>query len=498
MLRVPTAVELEAERARRSFALFVRLAWHLIEPATPFLEGFHVDAITEYVEAVMRGEIRRLIINIPPRFGKSSLMSVLFPAWVWISAPATRWLFASYAQDLASRDSRRCRDLIESPWYRERWGHVFQLSDDANRANRFENDKTGVRLATSVGGSATGEGGDFIVIDDAHKADEGDSVLARNGVIDWFGSTITTRLNNPATGAIIIIGQRLHERDLHGHLLQQGGWDHLCLPMEYEPAHPFRSPDDPRTQEGELLWPARIGPTEVAELKLGLGSYGAAGQLQQRPAPAGGGIFKRQWWRYYGELKALPRLYELLQSWDLAFEAGEENDFVVGQLWGSSGANKYLLRQTRQKLSFSDTVEAIRAMTAWADQTFPRHRGHAKLVERKANGPAVIDGLRDEIPSLIPVNPQGTKTSRAHALSPQVEAGNIWLPGAPNDTNTGPDRLLTPAWVEAFIQEFESVPRGANDDQVDAATQAIKRLTGSGGRLRILSSNPPPRGGLRG
>jgi predicted phage terminase large subunit-like protein len=497
-MRIPTAAEIEAERARRSLPLFVRLAWSLIEPGTPFLEGFHIDAICEYLEAVVRGEIHKLIINIPPRCGKSSFVSVLFPAWVWTFAPETRWLFASYAQDLASRDSRRCRGIIESPWYKERWGHVYQLAQDANLKHRFENDRTGVRLAAGLAGGITGEGADYIVIDDAHKAEEAQSAAARTAVIEWFSSTISTRRNDPANGAIVIIGQRLHERDLHGHLLQQGGWDHLCLPMEYEPAHQFAWPRDPRTKAGELLWPARFGAEAVEELKRDLLTYGTAGQLQQRPAPAGGGYFKRCWWRYYPDLDALPRPEQLLQSWDLSYDAGQESDYVVGQLWAANGSNKYLIRQRREQMSFPETLAAVREMTDWANQTFPRYRGHAILVERAANGPALIASLRDEIPSLIPIVARDSKTSRAHTISAQVEAGNIWLPGAPNETNTGYDRTLTPAWVEAFIQEFESFPRAAHDDQVDAASQAVQRLTGSGARLRVLTSNPPHRGGLRG
>jgi len=255
--------------------------------------------------------------------------------------------------------------------------------------------------------------------------------------------------------------------------------------MEYEPAHPFLWPDDPRTQPGELLWPGRFGPAEVEELKRDLGSYGAAGQLQQRPAPAGGGIFKRSWWRYYDPSR-LPRFDEVAQSWDLAFEGGQESDYVVGQLWGVQGANKYLLRQTRDRLSFTDTVAAVFEMTAWAGQALRNHVGHAVYIEQAANGSALISLLRDKIPGLIPVIPTDSKISRAHLISAQVEAGNILLPGVTNETNTGPDRTLTPAWVLSLIDEFESFPNGANDDQVDAATQAIHRISRPGPRIRVL------------
>ena len=289
MLTIPTRAEIEAEQCRRSFGLFVRYAWPLVEPANPFVDGYHVEAITERLEGVVRGEIRKLLINLPPRCGKSTLLSVLFPAWIWTLTPETRFLFASYAEPLATRDSRRCRAVIESAWYRERFGHLFQLSSDANLQHRFENDHTGVRLATSVGGSATGEGGDFIIIDDPHKAEESHSSGAREREIEWYGSTIATRRNNPATGSIIVIGQRIHERDLHGHLIAQGDWVSLVPADGIRATHPFLWPDDPRTQPGELLWPGRFGRGEVEELKRDLGSSrrrDSYNSVPRRPAAA--------------------------------------------------------------------------------------------------------------------------------------------------------------------------------------------------------------------
>jgi hypothetical protein len=201
-----------------------------------------------------------------------------------------------------------------------RWGGQVRLSGDQNAKDRFENERSGGRIATGVGGAKTGEGGDIVIIDDAHKIEEARSPVMRRRTIDWYDQTISTRLNDPRTGAIVVIGQRLHEEDLFGHLLASGEWEHLCLPAEYEPEHPHLWAADPRLEAGELLWPARFGPRELAELKRQLGSYGAAGQLQQRPAPAGGGIFQRKWWRCY-EPTALPRFERIVQSWDLTFAA---------------------------------------------------------------------------------------------------------------------------------------------------------------------------------
>jgi hypothetical protein len=215
---LPSRSELEAERGRRSLRHFLAGAWAQLQPGTPFVGGFHVDAICGYLEAVARGEVRRLLINIPPRHGKSLITSVAFPAWAWISRPELCYLFSAYGIELAVRDSGRTRRLIESPWYRARYGNRVELTSYQNEKHRFENTAGGVRLATSVGGAATGEGGDIIVIDDPHKIEQAVSATQRESVLEWFDGTISTRLNDPRTGTIVIIGQRLHEADLFGHL----------------------------------------------------------------------------------------------------------------------------------------------------------------------------------------------------------------------------------------------------------------------------------------
>lgn len=479
------AIQAEAELLRRSLPEFVRKAWPVVEPA-PFAGGFHIDAICEHLEAVAAGEIQRLVINVPPRHGKSLLVCVFFPAWLWASRPEVRWLYASYAQELATRDSVRTRRLIESPWYRERFGHVFALTGDQNAKDRYENNRTGVRLATGVGGAATGEGGDIIVIDDAHKIEEATSTLTRESTVDWFDTTMSTRLNHPATGAIVVIGQRLHQRDLPGHLLAQGDWEHLCLPAEYEPDHPFLWPEDPRSEPGELLWPERFGPSEIARLKRSMGSVAAAGQLQQRPAPAGGAVFERHWWRFYPPDQAPAQFDRIVQSWDLALSGTPGSDYVVGQTWGAVGPRKYLLRQTRRRLSFTETIAAIEEMTAWVNTHFPGEGGHAILVEHAANGAAAVDVLRRRLPGVIPVIPRGDKLTRAQAVTPQVEAGDVYLPGYPDPRGNGPDRTLTPDWVQALVHETATFPHGANDDQVDALSQALARLSRPGVRIRFL------------
>jgi hypothetical protein len=239
------------------------------------------------------------------------MVSVSFPAWVWaqrrrspLTGPGVGFLSTSYAQHLSVRDNVKCRRLIDSPWYQRGWGDRFQLTSDQNTKIRFENDQGGYRIASSVDGTATGDGGHIVTIDDPISAKESQSQTIRAAANDWFDNTMSTRLNDPKTGAYIIIMQRLHEDDLVGHVLERAGedWTVLCLPARYEKDHPlvWTKPapggimkGDPRRRDGGLLWPERMGETEVKKLETQLGSYGAAGQLQQRPAPREGGMFKR-------------------------------------------------------------------------------------------------------------------------------------------------------------------------------------------------------------
>jgi predicted phage terminase large subunit-like protein len=474
--------EIDQERASRSLREFVRQAFAVIEPSTPFVPGWHIDAIIEHLEAITFGQIRNLLINVPPRHMKSLLVSVLWPAWEWIRFPERRFLYSSYAAQLSIRDSVKCRRLIESPWYQERWGDRFALTGDQNTKGRFENDRSGYRLSTSVGGAATGEGGDRVVCDDPHNVQEAESDSVRKATLDWWDIVMSTRVNDPRSAAKVVVMQRCHQRDLSGHLLEQGGWEHLCLPAEYEKPGCSTSVgwSDPRTEQSELLWPERFGPEELESLKRSLGSYAAAGQLQQRPSPAGGGIFKRHWFRYFqprganlppvvvslpdGTQMSIPaieaphQVNETIQSWDCAFKDLDTSDYVVGQVWGRLGPSFFLGDQVRARMDCPTTVHSVRQLTAKWPGTI------AKLIEDKANGSAVIQMLAREIPGLLPVNPEGGKVARAAAVSPLVEAGNIFLL-----------HPLYAPWVNDFIEECAAFPNGAHDDQVDAMTQALLR-----------------------
>ena len=423
-------VRLTAEKARRRLHEFVRQAWPVLEPETPFVDGLYVHAVCGHLQAVAGGRIQNLIMNIPPGHAKSLLTAVFWPAWVWIDHPEVRWLFSSYREPLATRDSVKCRRLIESDWYQARWGDRFQLTSDQNQKHRFENTRTGYRVVVPMS-AGTGGRGDYVVVDDPHWVDQADSDKARQSAVEWWNGAMATRLNNLSTGHQIVIMQRLHESDLTGDLLGKGGYDILCLPAEFEPDRRCAASigwRDPREECGEQLWPEKVNRAALESLMVTLGSYRYAAQYQKRPAPAEGGLFKRVWWRYWGaahlrlppvpvcmpdgetrKIHAIPlpqQFDQVLQSWDLAFKDLATSDYVVGQVWGAVSADRYLLDQRRDRLDMPRTVEAIRSMSdKWPQAA-------AKPVEDRANGPAVIASLRHEISGLIAINPGKTRQRR--------------------------------------------------------------------------------------
>ena len=229
------AKEQDRRKASAKLYEFVKQAWHVMEPGVPFVPSWHIEEICEHLEAVSSGDIHRLLVNIPPRHSKSTIVSVAWCAWEWIAQPEQKFLAASYSGSLSIRDNLKARRLIQSPWYQERWGHMFELSGDQNAKQRFENDKTGYRLATSVGGTATGEGGSRLILDDPHGAQDAQSETMRQTALDWFDMVWSTRLNNPKTDAMVTVMQRLHEKDISGHILEDiGGWEHVCIPAEWD------------------------------------------------------------------------------------------------------------------------------------------------------------------------------------------------------------------------------------------------------------------------
>lgn len=467
---MPPTQAIEKALCERSLRWFVRLGWHQIEPHSQvFQDNWHIGAICEHLEAITRGQIRNLIINVPPRHSKSTIVSVMWPAWEWGPArqPGTRWLCCSYAAHLSRRDSMKCRKVIESLWYRERWGDVYKLAPDQNAKEYYENDKSGRRVATSIGGGNTGEGGDRLVIDDPHEASESASETALQSVIDWYSTSMSTRANDPKKGSLCLIGQRVHHNDLTGHLMDLRGrdFDTLILPGEYERETRCYSSIgfvDPRVNEGDLLWPDRFDRVEIDRLKRELGSANYVAQVQQRPSAAEGNIFKKEWFatRYNESPRSVAdRCHRLIQSWDCAFKDAETSSYVVGQVWGVRGVDRYLLEERREHLSFTATRAAILSMS----RSWPK--ADLILVEDKANGTAIIDDLKRAVAGIVAVSPDGSKEARAAAVTPECESGNVILPA----------KEIAP-WVDDYIEELCQFPRGRYNDRVDATSQALTRL----------------------
>ncbi len=469
---------LEAEDADRereacqSLAEFIRRAWHAIEPGQPYVHGWHIDAICDHLEAISRGDLNRLLINIPPGTMKSLAVGVFWPAWEWgpLGRPATRVVAASHAQDLAIRDNLRTRRLVASDWYRRLWGASVVPTRDQNAKVKFENTATGFRQAAAAG-SITGVRGDRVIIDDPLSVDHAHSEAHREAVASWFLEAVPTRLNNPDASAIVVVMQRLHERDVSGVILSRDlGYEHLCLPMEFEPERACRTSIgfvDPRTTPGQLLFPARFPAHVVERDKRVMGAYATAGQFQQRPVPREGGLFKRAW---FVPAPAAPAVARRVRSWDLAGtqkKAGNNPDWTVGLRLSRDDQGVFYVEGVERMRESPARVEAAIRLAAMTDGTgvsvtVPQDPGQAG----KAQAGTLVKMLAGW--DVHAQQPTGDKETRARPAAAQAEAGNvrIIITGDP----------ARDAWVEPFLEEVSAFPNAAHDDQVDAFADALNFL----------------------
>lgn len=446
------------EQAARSLRRFV------LETFDDYDENWHHALIMEKLENWAFGDCNRLILDAPPRHGKSEICSRRLPAYIFGRNPDAKIIASSYGSDLARRMNRDVQRIIDDKKYRaifpdtRLWGKNVR-SDAAGTYMRnsdiFEivNHK-GVYVGSGVGGAITGMGFDYGIIDDPYKnRQDASSAIVRQSIWDWFVSTFYTRKEGKAK--ILIIMTRWHESDIVGTLdfMQKNDptfekWDRLSLPAIAEK-------NDKHRKEGEALWPNKYPINVLLETKKLLGGYEWGALYQGNPTPAEGGIIKRDWIKTY---KTPPSKFDqVIQSWDMAFKDTKSGSFVVGEVWGKLGADHYILDQVRRKMDFVESVKAIRLMTA----KWPIAR--AKIVEDKANGSAVISTLKRSIPGLIGFTPKGSKESRLYAVSPLFEAGNVYVP--------------IKDWTQDYIEELVSFPNGTNDDQVDCTSQALIRLT---------------------
>lgn len=491
------SLEEEATRLSKSLRAFSRAAWPILMPDVEFVDGWHLGAISEQLEEITAGKLKRLLIWVPPGSMKTIKVSVFWPAWEWTSAPWLRYLTCTYDMEMQIElGAIPSRTLIESAWYQSLWGEVFQLREDQNKRAAFANDRGGARYCAAPNAKkVTGRHVNRLIIDDPNDPESTDNEF--QSVIDWHDTKLTTRLL--PGGAKVVIQQRLADRDLSGYLVERDDYRVLCLPETYMPKHPFVWPDDPRTEEGELLWPQRYGPAEHEQRRRGLGSHNAAGQLDQLPSSPDGEILKRSQWRFYdpdvrreGKWVELGRLQRIVVSVDCPLRDEEQNDLISVQAWGVRGGDRLLLDIRTGHMSLPQAERAVTEMTLWCRSTWQRVRTDV-LIENGGYGKQLGAALKRSLGGIHMLSPakDGDKVVRAQTASGDLETGNVYVPGVGPGwlKDTAYDELGTPADVVAFITSCTKFPKGQHDDDVDAFSQAINWLHGrSGAPLRTASA----------
>jgi len=502
---LPGPTEIQAERARRkaeaerrrverdadeirekckTLVGFIAEAWHVLEPLTPYVYCWHHAAIAEHLEAITHGQITRLQINVPPGSGKSIIASCLWEAWEWGPGgmPGLRYLTTSYTETYARRDSRKMRDLVLSDWYRMLWPNVVLTRDNETD---FENSAKGGRRAMPFASLTAGRG-NRVVVDDPHSTETVESDIERDRATRLFRESVTSRLNDPARDAIMVIMHRLHPKDICG-TIETLGLDYvkLILPMEFETNNLHYSPyyDDPRDAEDELLCPERIPRETVEKNKIELGSHAYATQFQQRPSAREGGMFKRHWFKIVDAVPAEAKAR--VRRWDLA-ASENAGDWTVGVRMSMLGGQSVQLPSTPAAAGTKYKAQgSMRVGAQFYVEDVMRFREGGKRVRQAIQNTASVDGRNCHI--VIPQDPgqagkeqsqsiigenagfritaereTGSKATRAEPFAAQCEAGNVYL--------------LRGAWNEAFIDEMTAFPNSTTDDQLDAAAGAFNKL----------------------
>lgn len=467
-------LEEDKEKAERSLFEFVRLMWPVLEPGRALVDGWGIRAIIEHLEAVTNGQIKHLLINCPPGFMKSRLLSIFWPAWEWgpRRMPELRILGVSYSEDLAKRDNRLCRNLIESVPYQQLWGDVFQIARDQRAKDRFANDRTGFRIASSLTG-LTGERGDHVVIDDPHDVKKMESEVTRLTSRRDFAEVVPSRVQRPGISSIVVCGQRVHVEDVSGLILDHPelGYEHLEIPMHFDPARRKTTSigwTDPRRVEGELAWPERMPASYIEKvLKPHLmvvgGDYAVRAQLEQQPIPRGGGMFKVALAPIVDEPPAEPLL--TVRAWDLAASKKRDSPYTVGVRMSvdrtPTGGFCWHVEHVVRLQGLPHEVDAAMSAAARGDgpgvvQDVPQDPGQAG----KAQIRAIASNLRGF--QMVSSPESGDKEVRASGFASQWNAGNV--------------RLVRGPWNDAFKAELELFPMGHWKDQVDACSRAFARL----------------------
>lgn len=467
-------VERNAETIRArcvTLAGFVREAWHVLEPRQPLVWNWHLDALCAHLEAVTDGRINRLLANVPPGSSKSLIVSVLWQAWEWgpRGMRSMRYLATAFNEGPVKRDTRKCRDLMLSDWYRHLWPEVVLIRTGETS---FANSDTGTREGVPFG-SLTSQRGDRLIIDDPHSTETAESPAERAATTRKFREGATNRLNDQERSAIVVIMQRLHEEDVSGVILKLGmGYTHLCLPMEFEPERRCVTEigfADPRSADGELLDPVRFPRETVEKLKRDMGSYAYAGQYQQRPSPREGGMFKRHW--FEGKIiGAAPPHTRWVRHWDLAATKRKTAARTAGVKLGRTPDGRFVVGHAITTQEEGNEVRKLIRATAEIDGhsvqiSLPQDPGQAGKVQ-KSDMVAYLAGFT------VHAEPEtGAKETRAEPFAAQCEAGNVYL--------------VEGAWNSAYLDELCLFPGGQFKDQVDASSGAFGRLVSGGAPMTI-------------
>lgn len=513
---IVTPAEAAAEKLRRrklqtSLHAFLKEAWPVWMGNRPFRDSWHIGAIAEHVEAVVQGQINNLLLNQPPRTSKSSICGVALVPWMWITYPHMHALCASYDGNLSKRDHRTARELIESEWYQRRWGHIYQLAEDQNTKDQYNNTRGGARIAAAVDGAITGTGGDIIVVDDPNNAKDVSDTSLDNAIF-WWNTVMPTRLNNRLEVKRIVVQQRLHERDLSGEILANnvdGDWVHLKLPLEFEWSNrcvtvvlPSTAPHkwmDPRKESGETLDPNYFTPKVVADLKKELKSdYAISGQLQQSPAPGDGGIIKKSWFKTWPEKGengqfndgTMPKFDFIVTSIDTSLNDTKTSAFNAATTWGvfrdrHQIGNAMLLSVWQKRCEWPEMRKImLRVADDYLDdgdspllQKSISRKPDMMLVEDKGFGMLLARDLQRAGKTVTRFNPhgKGDKTMRVRITSPLIEGGRVWLALDPR-TNY---RTLRPS-SQKMLENATKFPKAATRDLVDTMAQFLYRMQASG------------------
>jgi predicted phage terminase large subunit-like protein len=454
---------------RQNFLVFVLRSFRTLNGKEPFHLSWPLEVMTDWLTLAADGDVRRLIINMPPRHLKSVCGSVALTAWILGRDPTARITCISYSDELAAKHSRDCLKIMNADWYKRAFPWT-RISRKRSAVTDFETTRGGGRFATSVGGTLTGRGGDFIIIDDPIKPEDARSKKRRTSTNDWVDRTVYSRFDNPKKGVMIIVMQRVHLDDLVGHVMEKEHWEQISLPAvaTEDECYTLRRDVDVGRKAGEALDPNRISLDELHRIKRNIGSFAFQSQYQQQPVPEAGNIIKREWFRTFDDVPATREYSDkIVQSWDTAVSINDTADWSVCLTFAIRGNDYYLVDVYRERIDFPTLKNKVIEMQKL-------YGADVVLIEDEGAAKPLIQSLRAERLMLpIGIKVEGSKEDRMIAQTPVIEAGRVFLP-----------RLA--AWLPDFIAEVLAFPAGRHDDQVDAMSQAFNWNERPQATVRIL------------